>query len=98
MLFTFVILLSAVTLKCLLPQYKSFDLVDYMESLSRGLNRRLVLGTRPMENSFYLYFCEKKNTSLLNVEFITLNSSKSTDNDELLSGAESHSCRPGSVQ
>ena len=31
-------------------------------------------------------------------EFITLNSSKPTDNDELLSGAESHSCRPASVQ
>ena len=55
MLFTFVILLSAVTLKCL----KSFDLVDYKLSLSRGLiYRHLVLGTRLMANSFY--FCEKK--------------------------------------
>ena len=96
MLFTFVILLSAVTLKCL----KSFDLVGYKLSLSRGLiYRRLVPGTRLMANSFY--FCEK-NFLAINVEFIaefiTLNSSKPTDNDELLSGAESHSCRPGSVQ
>ena len=95
MLFTFVILLSAVTLNL-----KSFDLVDYKLSLSRGLiYRRLVLGTRLMANSFY--FCEK-NFLAINVEFIaefiTLNSSKPTDNDELLRGAGSHSCRPGSVQ
>ena len=52
-----------------------------------------------MANSFY--FCEK-NFLAINVEFIaefiTLNSSKPTDNDELLRGAGSHSCKPGSVQ
>ena len=66
MLFTVVILLSAVTLKCL----KSFALVDYKLGLSRWLiYRRLVLGTRLMANSFY--FCEK-NFLAINVEFIAV--------------------------